>query len=85
VGDEVVAYQIIGGYSTALNVNAADVFAKPATLGFAEAANLLLVGSTASEMLYRSEATEGETVVLHGASGAVGTSFRSRRAWAACG
>jgi NADPH:quinone reductase len=74
VGDEVVAFQIIGGYATALNVSASDVFAKPLGLGFAQAANLLLVGTTASEMLHVTEAASGDVVLLHGAAGAVGTS-----------
>jgi NADPH:quinone reductase len=74
LGDEVVAFQIIGGYTSALNVSASDVFAKPAGLGFAQAANLLLVGTTASEMLHVSEVASGDVVLLHGAAGAVGTS-----------
>jgi NADPH:quinone reductase len=51
VGDEVIAFQILGGYSSALNVRASDVFAKPGTLDFAQAANLLLAGTTAAELL----------------------------------
>jgi NADPH:quinone reductase-like Zn-dependent oxidoreductase len=47
-GDEVVAFQIMGAYASHVTVNASDVFAKPATLSFPEAANLLLVGTTAS-------------------------------------
>jgi NADPH:quinone reductase-like Zn-dependent oxidoreductase len=74
VGDEVVAFQIMGGYTSALNVSAADVFAKPAGLGFPHAANLLLVGTTASEMLHATDVTSGDVVLLHGAAGAVGTS-----------
>src|SRR5580692_10555895 len=49
VGDEVIAFQILGGYASALNVRACDVFAKPGRLDFAEAANLLLAGTTAAE------------------------------------
>ena len=47
VGGGVLAFRVSGGYSSALTVPAADVFAKPATLDFPEAANLLLVGGTA--------------------------------------
>src|SRR3984885_2083468 len=75
VGDEVVAFRVSGGYSSALTVSAADVFAKPATLDFPEAANLLLVGGTAADMLRIVPAKEGTTVVIHGASGAVGVSL----------
>jgi NADPH:quinone reductase-like Zn-dependent oxidoreductase len=73
-GDEVVASMIEGGYATAITVPASDVFAKPATLTFPQAANLLLVGTTAADLLHTSRAREGETVLLHGAAGAVGVS-----------
>src|SRR5580658_9942606 len=74
VGDEVVASMVGGGYTTAITVPASDVFAKPATLSFPEAANLLLVGTTAADLLHTSSAASGETVLLHGAAGAVGVS-----------
>lgn len=54
---------------------AADVFAKPPALDFPEAANLLLVGGTAADLLRVVPAREGTTVVIHGASGAVGVSL----------
>jgi len=73
VGDEVVA-QVAGGYTTAITTSAASTFAKPSTLTFAEAANLLLVGTTAADLLHASGAQRGETVLLHGAAGAVGVS-----------
>jgi NADPH:quinone reductase len=73
-GDEVVASQVSGGYTTAITVPAGSVFAKPDPLSFAEAANLLLVGTTAAELLHVSGAQPGETVLLHGAAGAVGNS-----------
>jgi NADPH:quinone reductase len=74
VGDEVVASQITGGYATAITASASSVFAKPTTLTYPEAANLLLVGTTAADLLHTSGAREGETVLLHGAAGAVGMS-----------
>lgn len=75
IGDEVVAFRVQGAYATELNVPAGDVFAKPATLSHAEAANLLLAGTTAAEMIQVTRAAEGETVLLHAASGAVGVSL----------
>jgi NADPH:quinone reductase-like Zn-dependent oxidoreductase len=72
VGDEVLAFRISGGYASAVTVPAKDVFAKPASLGFPEAANLLLAGATASEMLEVTRVTNDDTVLLHGASGACG-------------
>jgi NADPH:quinone reductase-like Zn-dependent oxidoreductase len=35
-----------------VNVEASDVFAKPSELSFPKAANLLLAGTTAAEMLH---------------------------------
>ena len=72
VGDEVVAFRVKGGYASDLTARAEDVFAKPAKLSFPEAANLLLVGTTASEMLHASKVVRGETILLHGAAGGVG-------------
>jgi NADPH:quinone reductase-like Zn-dependent oxidoreductase len=74
VGDEVLAFRISGGWATEVTVPARDVFAKPASLSFAEAAGLLLAGSTASEMLHVTGVAEGDTFLVHGASGAVGVS-----------
>ncbi|WP_407937181.1 quinone oxidoreductase family protein [Kineosporia babensis] len=75
VGDEVIAGQVRGGYATRITVPAADVFPKPAGLDFAQAANLLLAGATAADMLHTSAVVSGDTVVVHGASGAVGVSL----------
>jgi NADPH2:quinone reductase len=72
VGDEVIAFQIGGGYASALNARASDVFAKPGPLDFAQAANLLLAGTTAAELLATAAVVESDTVLLHGAAGAVG-------------
>lgn len=74
VGTDVLAFRVPGGYAAALTVPAADVFAKPASLAFPEAANLLLVGTTAAEMLHVTKVAPGDVVLLHGASGAVGIS-----------
>jgi NADPH:quinone reductase-like Zn-dependent oxidoreductase len=74
VGDVVVAFQLSDGYSTSLNAPAGDVFSKPPALSFAEAANLLLVGTTAADAINVIGLSGGETVLVHGAAGAVGTS-----------
>jgi len=73
VGDEIVA-QVSGGYATVITTSASSVFAKPSPLSFPEAANLLLAGTTGADLLHTSGAQEGETVLLHGAAGAVGVS-----------
>jgi NADPH:quinone reductase len=74
VGEDVVAFQITGAYASHVTVNASDVFAKPTSLTFPEAANLLLVGTTAAEMLHVTGVRTDDVVLLHGAAGAVGTS-----------
>ncbi|MEJ7832815.1 MAG: NADP-dependent oxidoreductase [Nocardioides sp.] len=80
VGDEVLAYRISGGWATEVTVAARDVFAKPASLSFGEAANLLLAGCTASEMLHVTDVGEGDTILVHGASGPVGVSVLQQAA-----
>lgn len=75
VGDAVIAFRAPGAYTDRITLKAADVFAKPDSLGFAEAANLFLVGATAADMLRVVPAASGTTVVVHGASGAVGASL----------
>lgn len=74
IGDRVVAFRVYGGYATAITVPAADVFAAPDGMPDEQAANLLLAGTTAADMLHRVHAGTlgGEVIVVHGASGAVG-------------
>ncbi|UDY22512.1 NADP-dependent oxidoreductase [Nocardioides sp. Kera G14] len=71
-GDEVLAFRVKGGYATALNVPASDVFGKPATLSWEEAGGLLLVGVTAVHALEKVGVGDGDRVLVHGASGSVG-------------
>ena len=80
IGDEVMAFRTRGGYATSLTLPAKDVYAKPVSLEWGEAANLLLVGTTASEMLHVTGVRAGETVLVHGASGAVGVSLMQQAA-----
>jgi NADPH:quinone reductase-like Zn-dependent oxidoreductase len=80
VGDEVLAFRISGGWATEVTAPAADVFAKPASLPFDRAANLLLAGTTAAEMLHVTRVARGDTVLVHGASGAVGVSVLQQAA-----
>jgi NADPH:quinone reductase-like Zn-dependent oxidoreductase len=72
VGEEVLAFRVQGGYATEVTVPAEKVFHKPASLSHPEAANLLLTGTTAAEMLAVTGVQAGDTIIVHGASGAVG-------------
>jgi NADPH:quinone reductase len=74
-GDRVVAAMVSGGYASAITAPASSVFAMPDSLTFPEAASLLLVGTTAADLLHASAARAGETVLVHGAAGAVGVSI----------
>jgi NADPH2:quinone reductase len=70
----VLAFRVSGGYASKITVPAEDVFTKPVGIEHAAAANLLLAGTTAAEMLHVTGVAAGETLVVHGASGAVGVS-----------
>jgi NADPH:quinone reductase-like Zn-dependent oxidoreductase len=73
VGDEVVVFPAVGGYAEAVTVRANSVVPKPAGLPWAEAAGLLLAGATAVHALAAVGGPgEGDTVLVHGASGSVG-------------
>jgi len=72
VGDEVLAFRVSGGWAESITVPAADVFRKPESLDHPAAANLLLAGTTAADMIRVTRAEGRDTVLVHGASGAVG-------------
>lgn len=72
VGDEVIAYRIGGAYAGDVVVPAAAVVRKPASLDWPQAAGLMLTGATAVHALTATSVVEGDTVLVHGASGGVG-------------
>ncbi len=72
VGDEVIAYQITGAYADRVVVPAGALVPKPDGLGFPEAAGLMLVGATAIHALIATAVGDGDTVLVHAASGGVG-------------
>jgi NADPH2:quinone reductase len=80
VGDEVLAFRVLGGWASDMTVPAREVFAKPGALTFGQAANIILAATTASEMLHVTAAGRGERVLVHGASGAVGVSLLQQAA-----
>ncbi|AKC38367.1 putative oxidoreductase [Mycolicibacterium phlei] len=71
-GDDVIAAGQIGGYANQIVTTADQVFKKPASLSFNEAAGFLLTGQTAVHLLEATNVTEGDTVLIHGAAGGVG-------------
>jgi NADPH:quinone reductase len=71
VGDEVIV-RAPGAYASDLVVPDTALTRKPEALGWPEAAALLLAGATAEHTLDATAVTEGDTVLVHGASGGVG-------------
>jgi NADPH:quinone reductase-like Zn-dependent oxidoreductase len=72
VGDEVIAYPVKGGYTDRITVPASSVLPKPQSLSWEQAANLMLVGVTATHLLEATGVGPGDRVLIHGASGGVG-------------
>ena len=73
VGQDVVALTRFGGYSSALNVPAAQVFAKPGVLSHAEAASIPVAYLTAWQLLVvQGGLREGDTVLIQNAGSGVG-------------
>lgn len=72
VGDAVYASKVPGAQASEVTVAGDRVLRKPADRDFAEAAGLLANGTTAVHVLEVAAATEGDTVLVHGASGGVG-------------
>ncbi|ALG86420.1 quinone oxidoreductase family protein [Gordonia phthalatica] len=75
VGDRVAAFRVHGAYATEMTIPAEKAFVLGSDVPDDQAAGLLLAGCTAAEMLTRSGARAGDTVLFHGASGAVGAIF----------
>ena len=71
VGDEVLGWSDTGSYAEYALATA--VAPKPADLGWQDAAALPVASETAERVLNLLGVTAGETVLMHGASGAVGT------------
>jgi len=71
VGDEVLGWADTGSYAE--YALATTVALKPADLSWQDAAALPVASETAERVLDQLEVVAGETVLMHGASGAVGT------------
>ena len=72
-GQEVLGLTRFGGYSSALNVPTAQVFAKPASLSHAEAASVPVAYATAWQLLVvQGGLREGDTVLIQNAGSGVG-------------
>jgi NADPH2:quinone reductase len=72
VGDEVIGYRLDGAYATHVVAPAEALVPKPASLTWEQAGGLMLAGATAEHALVAAGVGEGDTVLIHGASGGVG-------------
>jgi NADPH:quinone reductase len=72
IGDDVIAYRITGGYATDLVAPMSALVPKPASLGWPEAAGLMLTGVTAWHCLAATGVSAGDTVLINGGAGGVG-------------
>lgn len=77
VGDEVFGMPrfpgVAGAYAEYVAAPEADLARKPATVGHPEAAALPLVGLTVLQAFRKAELQPGQTVLVHGAAGGVGS------------
>lgn len=74
VGDEVFGYtREAGAYAEFVLVNATSLAHRPAAISAEEAAAIALVGQTATQMLALSRIKAGQTLLILGASGGVGS------------
>src|ERR1019366_216783 len=73
-GDRVAAFCALGGFAETAVAPPFLTFALPAALDFAQGASLILNYHTAYfSLVLRGRLREGETVLVHGAAGGVGT------------
>ena len=71
-GDEAIAYRITGAYASRIVVPSSSVIPKPARLSWAQAGSVMLTGTTAFHCVAATLVRPGETIMVHGAAGAVG-------------
>jgi NADPH2:quinone reductase len=72
VGDEVIAFRASGAYAAELVAPAQALVPKPTVLDWPQASGLMLTGTTAWHTLAATGVKEGDTVLIHAASGGVG-------------
>ncbi len=72
VGDAVIVFRTSGAYTTDLLARPSALTPKPSSIGFEEAAGLMLTGATAWHALHVADAAPGDTLLVHGGAGGVG-------------
>jgi NADPH:quinone reductase-like Zn-dependent oxidoreductase len=72
VGDEVIVFRTDEGYASELVVHSASILPRPPSITWEQAGSMMVTGVTAAHCLTATDVKEGETVLIHGASGGVG-------------
>ena len=72
-GDEVVGFETVASYADLVAVGARQIVRKPPAMPWAEAGALSASGQTAHTVLEDLAIEAGETLLVHGAAGGVGT------------
>lgn len=72
-GDEVLVHPVHGAYAERVVVPASSLVPKPPEVDWPEASGLLVAGTTAWHALDTVKVGAGDTLLVHGASGAVGS------------
>ncbi|WP_395296101.1 NADP-dependent oxidoreductase [Kitasatospora hibisci] len=84
VGDEVLGFRLLDSHAEFVTVDGAHLVAKPAAMPWEQAGALSASGQTAHTALTELKVGRGDTVLVHGASGGVGTAaVQLARAWGA--
>jgi enoyl reductase len=73
IGDEVIWNGIAGGYRSVANFPAGQLTPKPAGIDFEQATCMAIAGGTAYSALVQLQVGVGDTVLVHGAAGGVGS------------
>lgn len=72
-GDDVIGWALLASYAEYVVVPASQIVRKPPSIPWAEAGALAASGQTAHTALQELRVGEGDTVLIHGAAGGVGT------------
>ena len=72
VGEDVIVHPVSGAYADRVLATTSSCLAKPAGLGWEEAAGLMLTGTAAAHLVAATGVARGDTVLLNGAAGGVG-------------
>ncbi|GGV12815.1 oxidoreductase [Kitasatospora herbaricolor] len=84
VGDEVLGFRLLGSHAEYVTVDSSQLVAKPAGMPWEHAGSLSASGQTAHVALGGLKVGAGDTVLVHGAAGGVGTvAVQLARAWGA--